>query len=310
MKSIDNDKKIARDSEEKLRKSLETAKLYTLEPKETLKEITQAVLLHPNTSNTVKMAIAQKNHQFYAFCYPSDGLWVKGYISLPENTPNPIPLIILLRGGNRLFCLPHPGEFSAQAGYASIATTYRGGVSEGEDEFGGNDVNDVKNLINFLPVLEKKLHIQFHDTNKYMVGLSRGAMELFLALGRYPDLQIKIKKIVSVTGMLNFIHAIEERSDVKNTMIKDFGFTEDEKGKAWIAWRQPINYIHHLSKNLPILIIQGTQDIRISLKEGYDMRDALLDAGHNVTYIEVKNGDHMLENMPGYIPEIIKWLEK
>jgi acetyl esterase/lipase len=110
--------------------------------------------------------------------------------------------------------------------------------------------------------------------------------------------------------MLNFIHAIEERPDVKNTMIKDFGLTEDEKGKAWIAYRQPIQYIRFLSKKLPILIVQGTQDIRISKQEGYDMLDALEQAGHDVTYEEVENGEHMLENMPSYTPEIIQWLEK
>ncbi len=299
-----------KESEEILQRSTETAMLYALEPREELKNITQALLVHPHTPGSVKTAITNQHHQFYVFTYPSDGLMIKGYISLPAKINEPLPLIILLRGGNRLFGLPHPDEFSALESYSVVVTTNRGGVSEGEDEFGGEDVNDVKNLIDFLPTLEQKLDVQFHASNKYMIGLSRGGMQLFLALERYPELQHKIKKVASLSGLLNLAHALEDRSDFKDFLIENFGFTNDEKGKAWLARRQPINHVSKLFTDLPILIAQGTKDTRVSLKEGYDMMEALQNAGHMVTYIEIEGGDHVLRNTPDFIPFLMDWLEK
>lgn len=308
LKPIQTQEELERESAEIFKKSQETAKLYEMQPGQILQEITQKVLNHPNTSLQVKKAISEQNHRYYIFSYPSDGLAIKGYISLPTPTSDPLPLIILLRGGNRIFGLPYPGELSTQKGYSVVVTTNRGGVSEGEDEFGGNDVNDVKNLMAFLPTLEEKLQVRFHPTNKYMVGVSRGGMQLFLALGRYPEIQRQVKKVASISGLLNIVIAIEDRPSFK-AMLQDFGLTEDENGKAWLAWRQPINYVQKISKQLPILIAQGTQDNRVCLKEGYDMLQALHDEGHTVTYVEIEGGDHVLQNTPDFIPFLIQWFE-
>lgn len=309
-KSQETISELNRESEEIIKRSKETAKLYELKSDETLKDITQDVYVHPNTSELVKVAIKDNHHKYYAFKYPSDGLMIKGYISLPEETKEPIPLIILLRGGNRLFGLPHPGELSAQNGYSVVVTTNRGGISEGKDEYGGDDVNDVKNLMEYLPTLEQMLSVQFHTSNKYMIGVSRGGMQLFLALGRYPELQKKIKKAVSISGLLNLIQAVEDRSDFKDTLIKNFGLTNDDDGIIWLEKRQPINYVSKLSKDLPIMIAQGTQDTRVCLKEGYDMLEALHNHGHEVTYVEIEGGDHVLRNSPDFIPVLMEWLKR
>lgn len=288
----------------------ESAKIYALAPGETLKDITQMLMEHPNTSDQVKHAITQKHHRYYVFSYPSDGLSIKGYVSLPENTLSPLPLIIVLRGGQRFTGLPFPRELTTQDGYAVVCTTNRGAVSEGEDEYGGNDVNDVKNLIDFLPTLEDKLHIQFHPTDKYMIGLSRGGMQMFLALERYPELQQKIKKIVSLSGLLNIAKALQARPNFKEMLVKEFGLPEDEGAQEWILNRQPMHSVSKLSKHLSIMIAQGTQDDRVCLIEGYDMLQALHDAGHEVTYVEIEGGDHLLANTPDFTPMLMDWLSK
>ncbi|MGE3319443.1 MAG: alpha/beta hydrolase family protein [Candidatus Berkiella sp.] len=308
---MNNENSILKDTERLYQKSLASINIYELDDDETFKDVTEVIMKHENTPVDLKKAIQEDHIRCFVFLYPSDGLKIKGYITLPDPTKmkKPIPLVLLLRGGNRLFCLPHPNEYSAQQNFAVISTTFRGGISEGEDEFGGNDVNDIKNLFDFLPDLEKKLRVHFHPTHQYMIGVSRGAMQMFLALGRYPEYQKKIKKVVSVTGMLNFIHAIDERPDVKQTMIKDFGLPEGTLAKEWIAYRQPVRYVSSIDKNMPILIIQGTKDIRISKQEGLDMYHELKKTGHNVSYDEIANAEHMLENMPSYAYEILKWLE-
>jgi dipeptidyl aminopeptidase/acylaminoacyl peptidase len=135
-------------------------------------------------------------------------------------------------------------------------------------------------------------------------------MQMFLALERYPELQHHIKKIASISGLLNVARAIENRSDFKEVMIRDFGLTEDSAGKDWIAKRQPIHGIATLSKKLPMMIAQGTADTRVCLQEGYDMLQALHDAGHKVTYVEIEGGDHVLQNSPDFTRILMNWLEQ
>lgn len=307
-KSEETEAELQKESEEILKRGEENAKLYVLKDNETLKEITEELLTHPHTVEAVKKSIQDKTHRYYVFSYLSDGLKVKGYIAVPTTTSKPIPVIVLLRGGNRLFGLPIPGELSAQSGFAVVATMYRGGVSEGRDEYGGKDVNDVANLLDYMPKLAEALHVRFEEKWS-MVGVSRGGMELFLALERYPEIQSKLRNVAVISGLLNIEQAIQDRSDFKDMLMENFGYTEDEKGKRWIALRDPKKAVSKINKKLPILIAQGTHDTRVCLKEGYDMLQVLHDREMNVTYVEIEGGDHVLKNSPDFNRVLIDWLK-
>lgn len=298
---------LRKESEAIHKRSQASMKLYKLKKNEDLKDVTQQVLEHKYTDQVAKDAIKQQQRRYYVFTYPSDGLTIKAFVSIPVGVKNP-PLIVLVRGGNREFGIPHPGQLSAYPGYALVATTNRGGVSEGKDEFGGNDVNDLKNLIDYLPTLEQKIQVTFNPDKIYMVGASRGGMQLFLALGRYPQLQQKIKKVASISGLLNMKFAIDERKDFSD-MLTQFGYQPGKKGEAWIAKRQPLNYVSKLSKDLPIMIAQGSADTRVCVREGYDMLEALHKNGNTVTYVEIEGGDHVLNNTTDFLKLLINWFE-
>ena len=115
--------------------------------------------------------------------YSSDGLKIGGLLVQPK-VPGKYPCIIYNRGGNRDFgnltlgtALIRMGKIASK-GYVVIASNYRGNSqSEGEEEFGGKDVNDVLNLIDVLPEIENA------DPEKIgMFGWSRGGMMTYLAL--------------------------------------------------------------------------------------------------------------------------------
>jgi dipeptidyl aminopeptidase/acylaminoacyl peptidase len=96
---------------------------------------------------------AYKGVEVFELSYLSDGLKVDGLIIKPEEIPGgKAPVLIFNRGGNRdygaLFGDKIDGLTSwAQKGYVVLASQYRGSVfSEGTDEFGGADVNNVLNL--------------------------------------------------------------------------------------------------------------------------------------------------------------------
>lgn len=283
---------------------------YTLEIGEEIKEITADILMSNETKETIKQTILTTGRRFFLFTYPSDGFQVKGYISFVPD-PTGKPLLILLRGGNRIFGLMNPAtDLSCIKDYTVIATTYRGGVSEGTDQFGGEEVNDVQNLIRYVPVLEQKLGVSIQSKEVYLLGGSRGGMEMFLALGRSSALQHYITKAVSLSGLLDMQECIRSREDMKSMFIKDFGLVPGDNDEEWISARDPILTVPNIRRDLPILIIQGTSDNRVTLDEGYHMVEKLEANGNHVDYMEVSEGDHCLGNHPNRVELITEWLER
>ena len=285
-------------------------KFYNLKPNENWREITSEILSSAQTAQICKNWIREYKRRFFVFKYPSDHLWVKGFISF---TPNSFqkPLLVLYRWGNENFALMNPATlYSTHRDYMVVSSALRGGVSEGSDEFGGADVNDMKNLLTYLPELAKELGIKIEPSGRYMLGPSRGGMEMFLTLRRFPELQNNINKIVSLSGILDMRQLIHDRSfDMKVLFERQFGYLEGCKGKDWISKRDPLNTIPYLRRSLPILIIQGTADPRINLIEGRRMAEKLKKSGHKVTYWEIKNGNHVLTNDPQIMNDIAHWLE-
>ncbi|MDN3507006.1 MAG: prolyl oligopeptidase family serine peptidase [Simkaniaceae bacterium] len=286
------------------------AKLYELTDGQSYRDITNELLSSQNTSDITKNLIVQQQRRIIVFKYPSDGYEVKGYISFtPEHEH--APLLFFLRGGNRLLGLMSPAnEFSFMKNYTVMGTTYRGGINEGQDEFGGSDVNDVENLIAHIPQLETELSIQLRPQAKYILGGSRGGMEMFLALQRSTYLQTYFDKAVSLSGPMDLRITIEKRTDMKNMFIQDFGLTPGENEDDWLNYRSPINHCASLRKDLPLLLIQGTEDNRTHLDHGKAMFAKLARLGNDVTYWEIDGAAHCLSNRSDRLEMILNWLEQ
>lgn len=273
---------------------------------EDLKEVTEEVLKDTDIKESKKKDIIATGRRFFVFKYPSDGFLVKGTISFVSNNSKK-PLLLFLRGGNRFFALTHPAsDFMCIKDYTIISTTYRGGVSEGVDEFGGQEVNDVHHLIRYVPALQEKIGISINANEIYLLGGSRGAMEMFLALSRSEELQRLAKKAVSLSGLLDIRACIRQRPDMLEMFQSDFGLENEEE---WIPSRDPIEAVSNIRNDLPFLIVQGTEDIRTSLEEGYHMLQKLQEQGNPVTYLEVPGGDHCLANQPNRMDLITDWFE-
>lgn len=286
------------------------AKFYELGKKEKWRDVTNDILASSDTSPESKESIHTFERRIVVFKYPSDGLSIKGFLSY---TPNPAfhPLLILYRWGTENFALMNPGvDFATYRNYTVVYSALRGGISEGKDEFGGADVDDMKNLMEYLPTLAKELGIELHPPCVFMLGPSRGGMEMFLTLARFPELQNRVNKVVSLSGILDLHQLILDRpDDMKKMFEEQFGMEKGPKGEAWIAKRDPLNAVPYIKKSLPILIVQGTADNRINLAEGKKMADTLTSNGNHFHYWEVPGGDHVLMNTPHIMNAIAQWLE-
>jgi dipeptidyl aminopeptidase/acylaminoacyl peptidase len=143
-----------------------------------------------------------------AITYLSDGLRIKGYLVAPNHGTH-LPCVIYNRGGNRDF-----GKWTdesvalelakiARWGYVVVASQYRGTAgSEGRDEFGGAEVNDVLTLITLL-----ESYPQADASRIGMYGWSRGGLMTYLALARTD----RVRAAVIGAGLTDSFETIQRR---------------------------------------------------------------------------------------------------
>ena len=104
---------------------------------------------------------------------------MNGFLGRPRGD-GPHPAIIYNLGGHEEYGVLEGWEIvpAVEAGFVAVASQYRGNAgSEGAEEFGGADVNDVVSLI---PLLKQ---LPYVDPQRIgMMGHSRGGMMTYLSL--------------------------------------------------------------------------------------------------------------------------------
>jgi dipeptidyl aminopeptidase/acylaminoacyl peptidase len=243
---------------------------------------------------------------YYAIMYWSDGLRVAGFLGRPLG-PGPYPAIIHNRGGYGEVGLQTGVEIVplVEAGYVAVASQYRGnGGGEGREDFGGNDVHDVTNLI---PLLKS---LPYVDPNRIgMMGGSRGGMMTYIALkldtlsGRHD-----IKAAVTVGGISDLFSWNNEAGQLyqfDSVLWRPLvGATPAEapqlfQDRSAVYWPELIN--------APILLLHGAADQTVSVNETLTLADRLQKAGKTVDYIIYPGGDHPLTNYQGGYPDALAW---
>jgi dipeptidyl aminopeptidase/acylaminoacyl peptidase len=223
-----------------------------------------------------------------AITYVSDGLRIKGYLAVPEGA-GPFPCVIVNRGGSQNFAIwtddsawKSLSRFAAW-GYVAVATQYRGaGGSEGHDEYGGAELNDVMNLI---PLLQT---IPGADVNRIgMFGASRGGIMTYLALTRTD----RIRAAIILSGVSDLAATLRERPDMEapvKAQVPDFANNKE----AALRQRSAIQWVDKLPANVPLLIIHGTADWRVSPLQAFEMAKALYNAKRPVRFVLYEGGSH------------------
>jgi len=201
------------------------------------------------------------NIEVYKITYLSDDLKVNGLLVKPKSIGN-YPVIIFNRGGNREYGKLTIGAgltilgLIASRGYVVLASQYRGNSgSEGNEEFGGADVDDVINLIDVAGEIEEA------DTGKIgMFGISRGGMETYLALTRTH----KVKAAATIGGLSDLFSFINDRPALEESvlaqLIPDYPMHKEEE----LTKRSAVRWAEKFPKNVPLLLVQGTADWRVN----------------------------------------------
>nr|WP_262891981.1 prolyl oligopeptidase family serine peptidase [Planktosalinus lacus] len=233
---------------------------------------------------------------------------MKGLMAKPKKDGN-YPCVIYNRGGNRDFGslkVAHGaitlGQI-AKEGYVVIASQYRGnGGSEGKEEFGGKDVND----ITILPTVLKE--IQGADTERIgMYGWSRGGMMTYIALSKMDE----IKASVVGGALSDALSMMEDRPEMEKNVIAELIPNYVNSKDIEIEKRSAIKWADKFPKDVPILMLHGNADWRVKPEQSLNL--ALEFEKYRIPYrlIMFEGGDHGIsEHREEVDKQVINWFNR
>ncbi|MCV9929651.1 prolyl oligopeptidase family serine peptidase [Flavobacterium sp. LS1R49] len=257
--------------------------------------------------------VFKKEYQFLDslnFCsinYKSfDNLKLRGFLIEPKKK-GVYPVLIFNRGGNGNFGAVKSGfltEFLskiANEGYIVIGSQLRGtSVSEGEDEFGGKDVNDVLSLFDIIDQLPNA------DKNRIGVfGWSRGVMTNFLMLKKTN----RIKTNIAIAGQADLFQTKRpEMFGVYRERIP--GYARDSV--TALKSRSSLLAIDSIqNKKVSHFIIQGNKDVKVDISNAFAFYSKLNSKEYTTRLLVYENEGHDLEVVnDNLLNQITDWLKR
>jgi len=250
------------------------------------------------------------NLSCYNFKYLVDGNTVKGYLIKPKVSKGKLPVLIYNRGGNGNFggvkfgTMMHSLFPIANEGFVIIGSQYRGTFTKNpsaHDEFGGSDVNDVTALLDYIPSIEGA-----DEQRIGMYGASRGGMQIHLALKQTKSVKA-IAVIAGVSDLLKHLEYSPERENVYRDRIPNYNKNKVEE----LAKRSVLTWVNELNPNIPILLLHGTNDKRVSVNNSTVLAAAL--SNNNIPHklVLYPDDDHYLTlNKEKAIKELVSWFRE
>ncbi|MEZ7503611.1 alpha/beta hydrolase family protein [Flavobacterium sp. Arc2] len=246
--------------------------------------------------------------EIFSITYLSDGLKINGLLVKPKKDGK-YPCIIYNRGGNNDFgaLVIANGAITlgqiAKEGYVVIASQYRGNAgSEGKEEFGGKDVND----ITILPKVLKE--IKEADTEKIgMYGWSRGGMMTYIALTKMKEIKVAV-----VGGAVSDIFSsIKDRPEMETDVLSELIPNYAENKEIELEKRSAIKWADKFPKNIPILMMHGNSDWRVKPTQSLNL--SLEFEKNRIPYrlIMFEGGDHGVSEHEKEVNEqVINWFDR
>jgi dipeptidyl aminopeptidase/acylaminoacyl peptidase len=230
-----------------------------------------------------------KGIKYYHFTFLSNTKRVNGYLAVPENLTNN-PTILWNDGGSAKYYpftaeqVPRKFGKLVESGFVVVACNYKD-ESNGEvkDEFGGEDVDHVVNLISILHSFPEI------DTSAVgMYGWSRGGMMSYMTLVRTD----KIKAVVVGGAVSDLFLNSQNRPGMELNVFADLMPDYKISRTAAFNRRSAVKWADQFPKDVPILILHGTSDWRVRAENSLLL--ALELSKYRVPYrlILYEGGDH------------------
>lgn len=221
-----------------------------------------------------------------------DELKIEGYLTTPKGyEKGPLPTIIFPHGGPISFDdggFDYWTQFFANRGYAVLQMNFRGSYGYGFDfmqmglqGWGAQMQDDVEDGTRWL------IAQGIADPKRIcIVGASYGGYAALMGAVKTPDLYQCVVSFAGVTDVEALVKSSRSYTNyemVKKQVGDDFDVLEE---------RSPLTHAKKI--NIPVLLIHGSDDRSVPVKQSIAMYKALKSADKPVEYIELDEGDHYL----------------
>ncbi len=231
--------------------------------------------------------------EIFRFEYRSSGLTETAYLAMPPGKGERWPVVIFLPGDGGINgrVLTYVSRLASKGPFNVLAVQYRGlDGSEGRDEYGGRDVDDVLHLISIAR------RLSFAGRRIGLLGFSRGGMMAYLALKK--GAAVEVAAVVSaptdltetydhLSGLRGFFIRRHIRTAIGGSPRDVPDRYKDRSARFWPE------RIH-----VPTLILQGDRDLLIPPAQVRQFGKILLASCSRCQMVFFKNGDHMLHRFP------------
>ena len=224
-----------------------------------------------------------------------DGLKIEGYVTFPLNSDKKnLPTVVLVHGGpwaRDSWGYSDEVQLLANRGYAVLQVNFRGSTGYGKDimnagdkQWGGLMHQDILDAVNYA--------VDQGWTDKERVGIygaSYGGYEALISAAFSSDVFKCAVDAFGPSSLLTFVKSIPAKWSIEyQDLIRAVGDpdTEQELMKS----RSPLYFADQVE--IPMLIAQGGNDVRVPQQESDQMVDALEKAGVPVTYLLFPDSGH------------------
>lgn len=240
----------------------------------------------------------QSNYECRRYTYSVDNHNVIGYMIRKSDRDSQQPALIYHRGGNANYGSLNPWivlnklrEF-ADEGYSVFASNLRT-----RDEFGGSDVNDSRVMIDIALVTEG-----VNTKQIALWGESRGATQMMQAARGRED----VHALVFSMGVADAEKSLEQRAELEQVYAARVPNFTDNREEA-LRERSVIHWSDELPQ-VPILIIHGEQDRKVSVKQAHALATQLKRFNHPHTLMVYPNMGHNMNEEAKL--DMIEWLKE
>ncbi|MBT3320363.1 MAG: S9 family peptidase [Clostridia bacterium] len=225
----------------------------------------------------------------------TDGLQIEGYATFPVGVGREnLPTVVMVHGGpwsRDVWDFNPETQFLANRGYLVLQVNFRGSTGYGKDfilagdkEWGGKMHQDILDAVAYA------IEMGWTDPDRVGVyGASYGGYEALVCAAFSSDVFKCAVDAFGPSSLLTFVESIPPQwSTSYPDLIRSVGDPETEA--EFMAERSPLYFAEDIK--IPLLIVQGDNDIRVVQSESDQMVAALEAAGIPVEYIVFKDTGH------------------
>ncbi len=224
-----------------------------------------------------------------------DGWNIEGYATFPAGEgETDLPTVVLVHGGpwaRDVWGFDSEVQFLASRGYLVLQVNFRGSTGYGKDfmlagdkEWGGLMHQDVLDAVSYA------VDQGWSDPDRIGVyGASYGGYEALISAAFSSDIFSCVVDAFGPSSLLTFVESVPPQWSVSyQGLIRSVGDPDTEAD--FMKERSPLYYADEIE--IPLLIAQGENDVRVPQRESDQMVEALKEAGVPVTYMLFPDTGH------------------